>query len=129
MNKQKGFSTLLIVIIIGSIVTGLILYIGTAGLWSVRGSIGDKNSMQADQIANACAELALESMRENNLFTGSSNSSIGASACNYDIINNGGDNRIIQVTGTVGNITRKIKITTDSFNAINIVSWENVGDF
>lgn len=131
-NKQlnkKGFSTLLVVVILGSIALGLILLIGTTSFWSVTGSIADKNSMQADQIANACAELALEVMRENNGFTGNASSVISNSSCDYTVANSGGNNRIIQVTGTVGSITRKIKIITDSFNPINVLSWENVADF
>ena len=126
---EKGFSTLLIVIIIGTIITGLILYTSTAGLWSVKGSIDDKISMQVEQMANSCAELALEQMREDNNFTGSGSGTIVSDSCNYTVTNTGGNNREIQSVSTINGITKKIKITTDSFNPINISSWQNVGDF
>lgn len=126
---SEGFSTLLVVIIIGTIITGLILYASTAGLWSIQGSIADKISMQSDQMASACAELALEVIRENNSFTGSGSGSIGSNNCNYTVSNTGGSNRQVNVTSVVSGITRKIKIITDSFNPINVVSWQNVGDF
>lgn len=126
---NNGFSTLLVVIIIGSVVTGLMIYITTTSLWSIKSSIADKNSMQADQIANACAELALEQMRENNSFTASNNATINNSSCNFTVTSGAGNNRTILVTGTVGSITRKIKITTNSFNPITVSSWENIGDF
>lgn len=126
---RQGFSTLLIVVIIGTIVTGLIIYFGASGLWSVKGSIDDKNSMQADQVASACAELALEALRENNNFTGSGSATILNSNCDYGVTNLGGNNRQIQATGSVNGMVRKIKITTNSFNPITVLSWQNVGDF
>lgn len=129
LQASCGFSTLLVVIILGSVATGFILYASTTSLWSVRTSIDNKNSMQAGQLANACAELALEVMRENNSFTGSGNDIINGNACNYEVIDNGGNNRTINVTGVVGGITRKLQIITSSFNPINIVSWQNIADF
>lgn len=128
-STQKGFATLLVIIILGSIITALVLYITTTGLWSIMGSVNDKNSVQADQIASACAEVAMEAMRENNSFTGSGSQTIGANTCNYTVTSGGGNNRIIQVTGIVGNITRKLLITTSEFNPIVVSSWQNVGDF
>ncbi len=126
---QRGFSTLLVVIILGSVATGFILYGSITSLWSVRGSIDNKNSMQAGQLANACAEVALEVMREANSFIGVGSETINGNTCDYEVINNSGDNRIIKVTAIVGGLTRKLQITTDSFNPINVVSWQNVGDF
>ena len=126
---EKGFSTLLVVIIIGSIVTALIIYTTTTSFWSVMGSINDKNSVQSDQLANACAETALEAMRENNSFTGSGNVTIGNNTCSYIVSNPGGNNRTINVTSTMSGVTRKIQITTNAFNPIVIASWQNIGDF
>ena len=121
---QKGFSTLLIVIIIGIMVMTMLLYITTTGYWSVRGSIDNKNSMQTEQLANACAELALEALRENNNFVGTGNDIINSSTCSYTVSNTGGNNRSINVTATVGGITRKLTITINSFNPITIASWQ-----
>jgi len=126
---EKGFSTLLIVIILGIITMSLILYATTTSLWSVRGSIDDKNSVQSDQMSAACAEVALEAIRENNNFTGSGSESISGNNCSYDIINSGGNNRTINVQSTVSGATRKIRITTNAFNPIVISSWQNIGDF
>ncbi len=105
------------------------MYISTAGLWAIKSSIDNKNSMQVEQSANSCAELALEQMRENNSFTGTGSSSINNSLCNYEVFNNGGDGRTINVSASLGLIIKKIKITTNSFNPINVVLWQNVGDF
>lgn len=121
---EKGFSTLLVVIILGTMVMGLILYITTTGYWSVRGSVDDKTSMQSEQMVNACAESALEAMRENNAFTGSGSVTINSNTCNYTVTNTGGNNRSISINATIGSITRRLTITTNAFNPLTISSWQ-----
>ena len=68
-------------------------------------------------------------MRENNNFTGSGNATIIGNSCAYFVNDDGGNSRIINVTSTMKGITRKLQITTNDFNPIAIVSWQNVGDF
>lgn len=126
LQNQNGFSTLFIVIILGSVALGLALWISTSSLWSIRGSIDDKSSAQARSLVNACAEVALETMRENTSYTGSNNVVIGGNTCNYTVINTGGNNRTINVVGTVDTIIRKLQILTNSFNPLTIVSWQEV---
>jgi Tfp pilus assembly protein PilV len=121
---KKGFSTLLVVIIIGVMVMGLILYISTTSYWSVRQSVDDKVAMQTEQMVNACAESALETMRENNSFTGGNSLTIGSDTCNYTVTNTGGNNRSINITSTIKNITRNLTITTSAFNPLVISSWQ-----
>lgn len=123
---QKGFSTLFIVIIIGSVALGLMLTLSTNSLWLVKSSIDSRKSSQSKALVNACAEIALEMIRENRSFTGSGIVTINDNACNYVISNTGGDNRSVIISGTVDAIVRKLEITTDAFNPINIVSWQEV---
>jgi len=123
---QKGFSTLYIVIILGSIALGLALSIATSSLWSVRGSLDSKNSSQARVLSDACAEVALELMRENTSYTGSGSQILGTNTCNYTVTNTGGNTRAVSVTTTIQGLTRKLQITTQSFNPITISSWQEV---
>ncbi len=124
MQKQKGFGTLYIVIIIGSIVLSLSLWLSTGSFWSIQNGINLKNSQQTRSLVEACAEVALEAMRENNSYTGSNSITIGTNSCNYTVTNTGGDNRSISNTGSVGSVTRKLEVTTSSFNPIVISSWQ-----
>jgi type II secretory pathway pseudopilin PulG len=124
-NMKNGFSTLFIVIVIGSIMLGL----ATSSLWSVLGSIDNKDSGQAKSLVNACAEVALEAMRENTNYLGSGSETIGSNTCTYTVTNGGGNNRTIIASGSVGIITRKLRITTSAFNPIIISSWQEVADF
>lgn len=126
---NKGFSTLFVVIVLGSVALGLILYLSTSSLWSIRSSIGSATSNQTRALIDACAEVALETMRENTSYTGSDSVTLEGNMCSYTVISNGGDVRTITVMGTIGNITRKLRITSTAFNPILISSWQEVGDF
>jgi len=125
-NMNKGFGTLFIVIVLGGIALALALWVSTSGLWSVRGSINNASSAQTKALVNACAEVALEAMRENNSYVGTSNVTISGNTCTYTVTNTGGSNRSVSVTGNIGAITRKLLITTNAFNPLTIVSWQEV---
>ncbi len=122
--KNEGFSTLLIVILLGGVALTLVLTLTTSSVWSIRGSIDSRNSNQAKSLANACAEVALEAMRENNSYTGANNVTLNGNTCTYTITNTGGTTRGITVTGTVNSIVRKLNITTSTFNPLVISSWQ-----
>lgn len=121
---EKGFSTLLVVIILGTLATSLIIYITTTSFWAVRGSIDNKHSVQAQQTADACAELALEAIRESKSCAVSGNASIGDSSCTYN--SSGSLNCTINVISNNVSSTRKLQIITSGFNPVTITSWHNV---
>ncbi len=126
LQNQRGFGTLFIVIVLGSVALGLALWISTSSLWSIRGSTDNKSSVQAKVLVNACAEVALETVRENTSYTGSNSVTIGSDTCNYTVVNTGGNNRTVTVIGSVGTITRKLQISTNAFNPLTIASWQEV---
>jgi hypothetical protein len=126
MQKNKGFSTLFIVIIIGSVALGLILSLSTSSFWNVKSSLNSKNSEQTRALTDSCAEVALEIMRENNAFVGSGSVTLNSNTCNYTISNTGGNNRSIVVSGTINDVVRKVQITTKAFNPMKINSWQEV---
>jgi hypothetical protein len=125
-QNQKGFSTLLIVILLGGVALALTLTLSTSSLWSIRGSIDSKSSNVTKSLVNACAEVALEAMRENNSYTGSGSVVLSSNSCLYTVANTGGTTRSVSVSGTVNGITRKLSINTASFNPLVIDSWQEV---
>ena len=125
-QRSGGFSTLLIVIILGSMVLSLTLALSTSSVWSIRGSTNVKNSNQAKALVNACAEVALEAMRENNSYVGTNSVTLSGNTCNYTVTNTGGTARGAVISGTVNNIIRKLNITTSSFNPLIISLWQEV---
>jgi len=126
MNLKKGFSTLFIVIILGAIGLSVAISLSTSSVWSTRGSNDTKNSNKAKSLTNTCAEVALEAMRENNNYTGVSNLVLDGNTCTYTVTNTGGTTRSLVISGTVGDVVRKINITTGTFNPLVISSWLEV---
>lgn len=126
IQTSRGFSTLLIVILLGGVALALTLTLSTSSFWSIRGSIDSKNSNIAKSLVNACAEVALEIMRENNNYTGTGNVTLNDNTCSYTVTSTGGTTRSVSASGTVDGITRNLFITTNSFNPLTISSWQEV---
>ena len=125
-NIKNGFSTLLIVILLGSVALTLALTLSTSSVWSIKSSVDTKYSNQAKALVNACAEIALEAIRETNSYTGIGNVTLNNNTCNYTITNTGGTTRQIVVSGTVNGVVRKLDIATGSFNPLVISSWQEI---
>lgn len=124
ITKKSGFSTLLVVILLGSVALTLALTLTTSSVWSIRGSMDSRSSNKAKGLVNACAEVALEKIREDNNFIGTSSVILNGNTCNYTITNTGGTNRNLVVSGTVGGIVRNLNISTSAFNPLVVSSWQ-----
>jgi hypothetical protein len=125
-NKNNGFSTLLIVILIGSVALTLALTLSTSSVWSIKSSTDTKNGNITKAMANACAEVALEMLREDNNYIGSGSTTIDSNVCDYTVTNTGGTTRLIVISSVVNGITRRLNIETGSFNPLVISSWQEV---
>lgn len=125
-QKREGFAALFIVIILGGIALASVLG-ATAGMaWSIRGGVDTKKADQAKALVNACAEMALEALREYHVYSGTNSLLISGNTCTHTVANTGGDSRTVVVSGTVGDITKKINIITNGFNPMVISSWQEV---
>lgn len=129
-KNQDGVITLISVLVIGAVGVAITLSLIQLGLGSSRTSFAVEQSNQAKTLANACAEEALQQIRDSSSFTGSGNLTIGQGTCTYTVTNQGGSNRTITASGAVGSVIRKVSITL-TVNAINsritITSWQEVG--
>ena len=125
-KKDRGFSTLLAVILLGSAALALVLGLSTSSMWSIKGSIDTKNSNKAKALVNACAEVALEMMRETNSYTGTGSVTLNSNTCTYTVTDTGGTTRTVVISGTVSGVVRKLTITTSTFNPLVISSWQEI---
>ena len=129
-QQHKGFITLISVLVVGAVGVAIATSLILLGLGSSRTSFAIEQSNQAKGIANACAEEALQQIRDSTPFTGSGNLTLGQGTCAYTVTSQGGQNRTITSSGTVGSIMRKVKIIIDTINpTIQVVSWQEVADF
>ena len=130
LSAKKGYITLLMVIIVGAIgvATGVSLLL--LGVGSSRTSLSFEKSNQAKALSNACAEAALDQIRSSPSFSGSAGLTFGRGRCSYQVLNLGGQSRLINASGTVDEVVRKIKITLNQITPkINLTSWQEVSDF
>ena len=122
--------TLLAVLIVMAVtltitVTMLILGVGTA-----KTGIIVQKSWQTKSLANACAEEALQHLRDQNSYAGADRLEFETGYCEF-AVQNTGSGAIVNAWGnTDGRIVRKVKVTIDTFNPVmNVARWQEVSEF
>src|SRR3989339_3601 len=129
MNK-KGYIALITVLITGAIGVAIATSLLLLGLGSSRTSFALEQSNQAKALANACAEEALQQIRDSTPFTGNGDLAIGRGTCHYTVTTGGGQNRSITASGAVDTIIRKVEIIINRISPlIRVTSWEEKDDF
>ncbi len=127
MNRQRGYVALLAVLITGAIASAIALALLITGIDSQRGSLVTMRSVQARNLATACAEEALQQLWDDSSYTGTGNLSLGQGSCSYTVTNAGGTSRLIATSGTVSAVTRKLQVNATIGSTITITSWQDVG--
>ena len=127
---MPGFVTLFGIIIVGSVGVAVAVSLLWFGVESSRTSLVVQHSVQAKSIANACAEEALNRIRDEKTFVGGDNLSFSDGDCSFSVQDQGGANRLVTASGVVGSVTKKIQINIDAIvPQIHVSSWNEVGDF
>lgn len=123
---SPGFITLFSIIILAGVAMVLVGFLFGQSLWATKSSLEELGSAKARSSANACAETALQTIKDSNSFVGTGNLTINAVNCSYTVSNTGGNNRSITVIAGSGNeAIRKINITTDAFSPkLHISGWQ-----
>ena len=128
--RSDGFITLISVLVVGAVGVAIMLSLILLGLGSSRTSFAVEQSSQAKALANACAEEALQQIRDSTPFTGTGSLTLGQGTCSYTVTSQGGSNRTVTASGTVGTIVRKLKIIINQINpTITVTSWQEISDF
>lgn len=125
--SEKGYIALISIIIIGAATMAIAITLLTTGTDAQRSTLVSQQSIQARQLANACAEEALQKIHDTTSFTGSGVLTIGAGNCSYTVTSTGASARTISATGTVGGVVRKAMVyATINTSNISITSWQEV---
>ena len=126
-SAEGGYIALLAVIIAGAAAMAIALVLLSTGADSQRAALVQQQSIQARQLASACAEEALQIVHDNAGYTGNGSLNLGAGTCTYSVANTGGSNRMVTVTGTVGSVVRKQTVyATIGSSSISVTSWQEV---
>lgn len=129
-HHPHGFVLLISVLLIGSIGLAIVVSILALGTSSSRASFTLQRSQYTKSFVNACAEEALEQIKESTSFTGSGSLSFDQGTCSYTVTSQGGQNRTITASSTVATTVRKAKVIINSITpTITVTSWQEVADF
>lgn len=119
--------SVLIVSAVGIAMTVAVLLLGVS---ASRTSFATEQSNQTKALTNACAEEALEQIKTSSSFTGTGTLSLGQGTCTYTVTSQGGQNRTITASGTVGTVTRKVQAVISTINpTVTVTSWQEVSAF
>ncbi|KKQ35859.1 MAG: hypothetical protein US52_C0014G0004 [candidate division WS6 bacterium GW2011_GWA2_37_6] len=130
MKIKKAYVLLTTVIIIAIVTTLLVanmIAINTESTVSV-GVLRD--SKEALFLSDACAEVAIDKLKDNNTYTGNEVLNISSESCSILLVQGTGNtNRTVQTTSTVGDSTQKVQIVITQLNPdTQIASWKVVAD-
>lgn len=123
----RGFVTMFSVLIFGAVALAIASSVLLLGLGASKTGFVIEESAKAKSLANLCAEASLQEIRNSTAFVGTNTISVGSDSCTYTVVDNGAENRTINVDSVVGTVVRKILITIDQINpSINITSWQEI---
>lgn len=131
MKPLKGYVALISILLIEAImlVIGAGVLLRSSGVAKTDVSI-DKQA-RAQAAVSACADYALNQLKETTVYTGNQLLTVGSDTCYImTVAGIGGTNRTVQATSTVSGYTYKMKIQIADVNPVMIISsWEDVADF
>jgi len=129
-NNNTGFITLLSVLIVSAVGLAIVTSLLLQGFTSASASLALTESEQARAVAVACAETALQQIRDDTNFSGSGSLTFTYSSCSYTVQNLGGQSRRVMSAGAAGPMISRLNITIDKLNPkINLTSWQFVSSF
>ena len=120
---QRGVVTLATTVVIFFVALVLVLSVQFLGVGELLIGFEEGKSEQAFEFADSCVDEAVLRVKRNNSYTGGTLSLEDAS-CTI-VVSGGGSTRTIDVSATVGTITRKIQtVVTITGSPFSHVSWE-----
>lgn len=124
IKNEKGFSTLIVVIIIGGVLLSFAALISMDGLFSVVKSQRESTNTKKEFLLDACTEMALLEIKNNNLFVGTDSVYLDDRECLYEVVYVDETQREIFVEILSDETYAGLNIHLDSINPINISSIE-----
>ncbi len=126
-TNQHGYIALLTVLIVGAAATAIAMTLLLTGVDSQRAGLIQQQSTQARQLANACAEEALQTIHDTTSYTGTGTLTLGAGGCTYTVTSTGASTRTISTSATINNVVRRTTVyVTIGASNISITSWQEV---
>lgn len=129
-NNRQGFVTLISVVVVGAALAAIAASVIVLGLDVSRSSLDTVDSARSRAYADACAEEALEIVRDTPSFTGTASLTFSGGGCSYDIAKLVRQARVVETAGIYRNAVRKVRVAVSRISPSMVVeSWREVADF
>ncbi len=126
-KQQKGYITLLLVIMVGAITTAMVITALGDGLGSAQTGAAFSERYRARSYADACVESALYLIHDDTISTpgsGSDSIDFDTGTCSYTAEVSLGGEISISAEGSAGRSVVPVSVSgTTSLGVIDIVSW------
>lgn len=124
-SKQRGYVALMAVLVVATAALAISFTLLLNATDAQRTSLVQAQAVDARNLANYCAEEAMQQIHDNIAFSGNSTLSVGSDSCTYTVSVTTGTTRSISTSGTVGNIVKKLTISvTIGSSSISATSWQ-----
>lgn len=133
MNRsvlQRGYLTLISVLTVSAVGVAIMVTLLVLGTSATQASLATQQQAQARQLAHGCIEVALETIKDNSSYTGTTTiNSFGAGNCEFTVTNTGGGTRTIESEATVGRVIQRAEVILSNVSPITVDSWQQVATF
>ena len=128
---MKSFVTLISVLIVGTVGAAIAVSLILLSTDNYRTTANIEESRLSQNLADACAEKALDGLRSDINYAGGETVSFTRGSCQIlPIIASGTENPIIQTVGDVNSLIRKDEIEIIQVSGqVRVGSWKEVADF
>jgi hypothetical protein len=127
---EDGYVLLTSVIILGAVGVVVAASLLLGGSSATKTSLLAQQSAIASVYAENCSELALDRIRSDASYSGTTTINFPDGMCSYVVTTTSATTRDVNATGIVGSISRKHKVVIGNLGPpITITSWKDVADF
>ena len=124
-QDKFGFATLFSLLVVSAISLTIAISVIISGVGTIKSARSLETSAEARALANACAEEALQMIRDLETYSGTDTIILGNGSCTYIVNNLGGESRSISASGISGESIRKVNVLINAINpVIQISSWQ-----
>lgn len=129
-GPRKGFIALLSAVAAGSVALVLTLSLLTIGTVVVQDGLLTERAARARGMADACAEEALQRMREQQSCEASGTVTLVPDTCTYRLAAEGETTCVVEATGTAADSVRHVRASVDLADPASApVSWRELASF
>ena len=128
-RERPGYVLLLSVLIVGAIGLSVTLSMLLLGVDSSRTSTVHEQAVRARGMSDACAEVALQKIRDEVSFVGDGQLELEGDICVYSVTKEAGEERTVTAVGTAGVAVRKVLVHVSEIDPVlTIEDWREVAD-